>query len=93
MNNIFDFSVGFDKEIEDIVPWTDDVDEQGGEEFINRIIRERKLIVGERSEGSVSVDDHLIRVEYKWCSNVGEDWNDDSWNDEVLELNREVYDI
>jgi len=93
MNNIFDFSVGFDNEIEEIVPWTDDHDEDSGENFINRIVREKKLIVGERSSGSVSVDDHFIKVEYKWCSNVGEDWNDDTWNDEVLTLNREDYDI
>lgn len=88
MKNIFDFSVGFDNEIEEVVPWTGEFSEETGEGFINELLGRGKLIVGERCEGSVSISEDTIRIEYRWCSNVGEDWNTDEWIEEVLEMNR-----
>ena len=97
MNVVCDFSVGFDNEIEDISLYSPLDSEKSLEKFLNRIIEEKKLRVGERCEGSIFVKDterfDEIKIEYRWCSDVGEDWNDDVWNDKILILNRDDYDI
>ena len=95
---VCDFSVGYDNEVEDVslyFPNQDTVSEFT--DLLNILISDKKMVVGERCEGSVSIKsvsryDQLC-VEYRWCENLGEEEIDDVWNDEVLMLNRDHYDI
>ena len=94
MNIVCDFSISFDNEVEDVNLYNDDFTEDQVTDFLNRIIDENKIPIGERCEGSISVDDDFIEVESKFCSNVGEDWGDDDWSEFYLfKFNRESYDM
>jgi len=76
----FDFSIGFDREIEGISPYVGTLTECT--ELLQSLLNHDKIIIGEKSEGNVMVDDGLIYLDYRWCSDVGEDWDSDIWNDE-----------
>ena len=93
MDIVCDFSVGFDREIEDISMYGDDIcTEEKITEFVERIVKEKKIRIGERCEGDISFDGDKVIVEYKYCSEVGEDWDSDEWEeDQRLELNRVEY--
>ena len=97
---VCEFSVGYDKEVE-YVSMDDEVNftEERMTEFIEKMIREKQLKVGERCEGEIYSetrseviggimrnDIEVFIVEYRWCNNVGEDWKDDSWKDEQMEF-------
>ena len=87
-NLVCDFSVGFDNEIEEIVMY-DDVNftEEKMTEVVEKMVKDRRICVGERCEGSIYCDMGIYGVEYKWCSEIGEDWGSDEWNNEKFEIN------
>jgi hypothetical protein len=80
-------------EVEDITIYDDNHTEDSIEKFLNKLIEEKKIIIGEKCEGTIEMDDTNIRIEYKWCSEVGEDWDSDVWEDEVLELPKGDYEM
>lgn len=91
MKNLeFDFSVGFDGEIE----YTSGFDSETGEGILEeitdvilqKVLDKNKLTIGERCEGTLTSRNDIIRIECRWCSDVGEDWNDDVWEDDVVEF-------
>lgn len=94
MDIICDFSIGFDREIEDVSMYEPQSSE-GVERFLQKIMEDDKIVIGERCEGSIEVDmkKRIIKIEYRWCSDVGEDWNDDVWNDESVKLSMDEYPI
>ena len=53
------------------------------EEVITKLIEGHKLECGERTEGSITFDDGVTPIvynlDYRFCVEVGEDWNDDEW--------------
>ena len=79
-------------EIEDIVQY-DEVSEDVLRKFVQKLIDDDTIVIGEKTEGSIEMDDTNIKLEYKWCSEVGEDWDSDVWEDEVLTLNRVDYEL
>lgn len=95
MNLICDFSVStIGNEIEDLNMYDDTntytEDQMSG--LIDRLVSEKKLKVGERCEGDISIGGDNIVIEYRYCSEVGEDWGSDEWEeDQLLELNRVEY--
>jgi hypothetical protein len=96
MNTICDFSVGFDREIEEVSMYGDNFTEEQMERFLNKIIEQKKIVIGERCEGNIylSDDNGSIVVEYKYCLNVGEDWDSDEWiEDQELILSKVEYDL
>ena len=95
---VSDFSVGFDNEVEDVSLYFPNQDtEKTYTDFLNTLISDKKMVVGERCQGSISIKGvsrfDVVRVEYRWCESLGEEEIDDIWNDEVLVLNRDQYDI
>ena len=79
----FDFSVMFDGDIEDIVRWDDtDLPRELYEEVVEKLINTKRIIVGERTEGHIIIENDMVKIDYRWCSRVGEDWNNDVWEDE-----------
>jgi hypothetical protein len=87
MNTICDFSVGFDNEIEEVMMYDEDIYSEGDmTDFINGLVRNHRIVVGERCEGSVSLsDNNTLKVEYRYCSELGEDWDSDMWETENIE--------
>jgi hypothetical protein len=80
-------------EVEDITMYDDVITEDKVKTFLEKLIGDKKIIIGEKCEGSIEMDDTNIRIEYKWCSEVGEDWDSDVWEDEVLELPKGDYEL
>ena len=94
MDIVCDFSVsGLDNEVEDICMYDDEVcSEKRITEFVERIVKDRNIIVGERCEGCISFDGNMVIVEYKYCSQVGDDWDTDEWEeDQRFETTRGEY--
>jgi len=94
MNIICDFSVGFDNEIEDVSMYNE-MSKELVTSLIEKLVHDKKIIVGERSEGTVYVNHDkkrlyrtgtMIKVEYRWCESLGEEEIDDVWNDEEFEI-------
>lgn len=93
MDLICDFSIGFDNDVEDVSFYNDDFTEEQITEFLEKIVRDKLITVGERCEGTISVSHDTINIESRWCSDLGEDWHDDSWEDEEVNLPRNEYEI
>jgi hypothetical protein len=88
MNMICEFSVGFDNEIEEVSMYDEDIYTEGQmTDFINGLVRDHRIIVGERCEGSVNHDENTntLKVEYRYCSELGEDYDSDMWETENME--------
>jgi len=95
MDLISDFIISsIGNEVEEVVMYDDDITtEDKVRTFLEKLIGDKKIIIGEKCEGSIEMDDTNIRIEYKWCSEVGEDWDSDVWEDEILELPRGDYEL
>ena len=81
MNMEFDFSVDVDGEIEDINSYSD-VTDTDCETVMKRILNNKKLVLGERSEGNCEIDNNVVTLDYRVCTELGDDWNTDIWCDE-----------
>ena len=83
MEKSFEFSYCLDEVeyIEDNVNIT--IDE--GVEIVKKLMKSDEIYVGERTKGVVSFDDEvqpiIYNVDYEYCSEVGEDWGDDVWEE------------
>lgn len=85
---ICDFSVnGLDNEIEDLTMYDDgNFTEERMTEVINGLIRDHKITVGERCEGTIEMESGVFYVDYRYCSELGEDWDSDVWEDEMVDV-------
>ena len=89
MNMEFDFSVDNDGEVEDISSYTE-VTDTDCQTFMNKILRNKKLGLGERSEGNCKVENGIVKLDYRVCMELGEDYDTDQWEDMTDEFNEEV---
>jgi hypothetical protein len=68
----------------------ENITEKEGEKIVVDLITKGKISEGERTKGYVSFDDSvqpiMYKVDYQYCTMVGEDWGDDQWEEEVLEV-------
>ena len=89
MNEICEFSVGYDNEIEEVVMYEEEqITEEQMTEIINGLVRDHRIIVGERCEGSVYLtENNTLKVKYRYCSELGEDYHNDVWETEGVEVN------
>lgn len=55
-------------------------------EILEKVIREQKLDLGERTEGEIIPNRRSIIFKYKVCVQLGEDWNDDKWERRILRI-------
>ena len=83
-----EFSVDTDGEIEyiDIHEKEEEITKDQITELIKKVIDCNQLIIGERSTGNIDITEETISFDYRYCSDVGEDWDTDIWNDEVLTI-------
>ncbi len=84
----FSFSYSLD-EVEEI-SFNENISVEESEEIVLRLINSDEIYVGERVEGVVEFDSDVhpivYKVDYRYCSEVGEDWNDDVWEDLEVEV-------
>ena len=80
----FSFSLDSEFDIEEISN-KENITYEECEEVITKLIESHHLDCGERTEGSVTFDDEvtpiIYNVDYRFCLEVGEDWNDDVWDE------------
>jgi hypothetical protein len=88
MKKSFEFSYCL-SEVEEITD-VENITEKEGEKIVVDLITKGKISEGERTKGYVSFDDSvqpiMYKVDYQYCTMVGEDWLDDQWEEEVLEV-------
>ena len=79
----FEFSYCLD-EVE-FIENMENITEEEGEEIVKKLMKSDEIYVGERTKGVVSFDDEvqpiIYNVDYEYCSEVGEDWGDDEWEE------------
>ena len=68
----------------------ENISEKEGEKIVEDLINEGKISEGERTRGYVSFDDSvepiIYKVDYEYCTMVGEDWGDDQWEEHEVEV-------
>ena len=80
----FSFSLDSDFDVEEITNMENiTYDECNG--IIFKLIEDHHINCGERTEGSVTFDDGvtpiIYNVDYRFCLEVGEDWDSDVWDE------------
>lgn len=76
----FEFSVDFMGDIEYVEPQTNE-----NEEVLKFLINKDYIPVNERTEGSVIIQMGIVYIKYRTCTQVGEDWNKDVWEENSTE--------
>ena len=68
----------------------ENISEKEGEKIVVDLIKGGKISEGERTKGYVSFDDSvepiIYKVNYEYCTMVGEDWGDDQWEEQEVEV-------
>ena len=84
----FSFSHSLD-EVEEISN-NENISVEESEEIVLKLMESDEIYVGERVEGVVEFDSNdypiVYKVDYRYCSEVGEDWNDDVWEELEVEV-------
>ena len=81
----FEFSLDFQGQVEYIE--SEDTDQFLELERVVLFLVEKDLIpINERTEGVVSIKDGVVEIDYKTCSQLGEDWGDDVWDEHITKV-------
>ena len=82
----FSYSLG---EVEEISN-EENISIEESEEIVKKLMKSDEIYVGERTEGSVEFDTDVTpivyNVDYRYCTEVGEVWNDDVWEESEVEV-------
>ena len=80
----FEFSLDFQGQVEYIE--SENTDQFLEYELVLLFLVEKDLIpINERTEGIVTIKMGIVYLDYKTCTQVGEDWNDDVWEEKTSE--------
>jgi hypothetical protein len=81
----FEFSLDFQGQVEYIE--SEDTDLFLELERVVLFLVEKDLIpINERTEGVVTIKDGVVEIDYKTCSQLGEDWGDDVWDEHITKV-------
>ena len=76
----FEFSLDFQGQVEYIE--SEDTDQFLEYELVLLYLVDKGIIpINERTEGFVNVQMGIVYLDYKTCTQVGEDWDDDNWEE------------
>lgn len=85
----FSFSWCLD-EIEEIIHETDSSYFVDCNTILKKLMKTNQINKGERCKGDVSWDTKkkpiVYKVDYTYCSQLGEDWDSDVWVDKVVKI-------
>jgi ABC-type molybdate transport system substrate-binding protein len=80
----FEFSLDFQGQVEYVE--SENTDQFFVYETVLLFLVEKELVpINERTEGIVTIKMGIVYLDYKTCTQVGEDWNDDVWEEETSE--------
>jgi ABC-type molybdate transport system substrate-binding protein len=80
----FEFSLDFQGQVEYVE--SENTDQFFVYESVLLFLVEKGLVpINERTEGVVTIEMGIVYLDYKTCTQVGEDWNDDVWEEETSE--------
>jgi hypothetical protein len=80
----FEFSLDFQGQVEYIE--SEDTDQFLEYELVLLFLVEKGLVpINERTEGIITIKSGIVEISYKTCTQVGEDWNDDVWDEGTSE--------
>lgn len=85
-NTFIEFSVDYTGELEDLEVYDNDHTEEQIQSLIDRAKEENLLNVGERATGTIEIQDGNIVFNYQYCSELGEDYGDDVWEDDEFTI-------
>jgi hypothetical protein len=81
----FEFFLDFQGQVEYIE--SEDTDQFLELERVVLFLVEKDLIpINERTEGVVTIKDGVVEIDYKTCSQLGEDWGDDVWDEHITKV-------
>jgi hypothetical protein len=85
---VIDFSVDGFNEIEycDVLENDGTMSQDESETFLKKLVDDEIIEVNERSKGQVIINNGVVFVYYETCTQVGEDWVDDEWEDRFKEV-------
>jgi hypothetical protein len=85
---VIDFSVDGFNEIEycDLLENDGIVTTEECETFLKKLVDDEIIEVNERSKGQVIVVNKMVYLDYETCTQLGEDWVDDEWEDRFKEV-------
>jgi hypothetical protein len=79
-----DFSVNESGEIEFTDVLSGDISEEWGEKLIQLLLDKNRLIIDQRTKGIVTYSNGEISCDYEVCTDIGEDWGDEEWEDKMM---------
>jgi hypothetical protein len=80
----FEFSLDFQGQVEYLE--SENTDEFLELERVLLFLVDKELIpINERTEGMVTIKMGIVYLDYKTCTRVGEDWDDDVWEEYTSE--------
>jgi len=80
----FEFSLDFQGQVEYVE--SENTDQFFVYESVLLFLVEKGLVpINERTEGVVTIKTGVVEIFYKTCTQVGEDWNDDVWDEKTSE--------
>jgi hypothetical protein len=80
----FEFELDFQGQVDYIE--SVDTDQFLEYEQVLLFLVEKGLVpINEKTEGVVTIENGVVEIFYKTCTQVGEDWNDDVWDEKTSE--------
>lgn len=76
----FDFSVDVDGDIEYTSPYNDSTEPECNE-VLQKLLDKDLIQLGERTEGFINIERGMIKLDYRVCTELGDDWDTDVWED------------
>ncbi len=81
----FEFSLDFQGQVEYIE--SEDTDQFEELERVVLFLVEKDLIpINERTEGVITIENGVVEIDYKTCTQLGEDWGDDVWDEHITKV-------
>jgi hypothetical protein len=76
-DNSFEYSVDFNGDVEYVTPHSEE-----NEYVVRYFVETGNIPVNERTEGFITTNNEvglLVDIQYRTCTQVGEDWDSDVW--------------
>jgi hypothetical protein len=78
----FEFSLDFQGQVEYIE--SEDTDQFLEYELVLLFLVDKGLVpINERTEGVITIENGVVEIDYKTCTQVGGDWNEDVWDEHI----------
>jgi hypothetical protein len=56
------------------------------EQVLLFLVEKGLVPINEKTEGVITIKDGVVEIDYKTCTQVGEDWGDDVWDEHITKV-------